>query len=219
MEMINIGELALKILSCVYRAQERYGARVIAETLCGSESKRMTMFEMTKLSTFGIVSNYTTDQVVVVIHYLMHKGLLAREMEHKNLVITREGYDFLKKRPALLIPQKYLAIKREIFATRILPTHEETCRLFAENNSVTEIAQIRGMQESTIEEHLADLVMHGRIEDTSKLVPATVLEQVTRVIEQNPGSRLREIKDELPEEVTYGQIRIAVAMNAAKNRI
>jgi ATP-dependent DNA helicase RecQ len=68
------------------------------------------------------------------------------------------------------------------------------------------------MKESTIEEHLASLIAHGRAIDKTRLVKPEVLKQITKIVEHNPGVRLREIKDKLPEEITYGQIRIVVAM-------
>lgn len=209
---MDITEISLKILSCIYRAEEKYGAYLIAGTLCGSSSKKTKEFGLDKLSTYGIVSDFTTGQVIKCIHYLMYKGLLRRSTEHGNLTITSFGKRFIKTKPTLLIPANYLTKAMEsMFSDKLLPTHLETWGMWEQGKQIEQIAKTRGLQLSTIESHMADLIYHHKIEDVTRLISPEKAELIKGVVANNPQARLKEIKDELPETITYGEIRVMIA--------
>lgn len=54
-ELIDITIDAQKVLSCVYRMHERFGAKMIAEVLKGSKSAKVKQFNFERLSTYGLM--------------------------------------------------------------------------------------------------------------------------------------------------------------------
>jgi ATP-dependent DNA helicase RecQ len=70
-ETIDMTIEAQKIFSCVYRMKERYGTNVIAEVLKGSTNAKILNLGLDKLSTYGIVKNYTKKELVDIINKLI----------------------------------------------------------------------------------------------------------------------------------------------------
>ena len=73
----EIGELvdrtvdAQKVVSCVYRMGQKYGVGMIVDVLKGSTNKRLLDLGLDKLSTYGIVKNYTKDALTEFINTLI----------------------------------------------------------------------------------------------------------------------------------------------------
>src|SRR3990167_6182327 len=117
-------EITLKILSCIYRSGEKYGASLISSTLCGRKNKKIEEFGLNKLSTFGIVSDYSPDGVRAIIYEMMRLGLVYRSTEHKNLIISDRGKKFIKLKQKLSLPNKILEdAKTPLFCRKLLITH------------------------------------------------------------------------------------------------
>lgn len=212
MTAVDISMLTLKILSAIYRSQEKYGAYLIAESLCGSKSKKLLDLGLDKISTFNIVDDMTIGQIIAVIKYHLQVGLLYRSTEHANLKLSAQGKQFLKNKPIFTIPQHILdQAKTGLFAPKLLATHQATLQLWQDGKNIKEIAAIRNLAKSTIETHLADLIYHRQINDITSLISSQQLATVIELHESNPSMRLKELKEALPVDLTYGQIRIALA--------
>jgi ATP-dependent DNA helicase RecQ len=88
---------------------------------------------------------------------------------------------------------------------------EETVRLLAEGRTLDEIATIRGRQRSTIVSMVSDLVERGEV----KFQPDWVDQEKKKQIEEACGrlgtEKLAPLKDVLPPDITYGEIRLVVA--------
>jgi ATP-dependent DNA helicase RecQ len=90
----------------------------------------------------------------------------------------------------------------------------ETLRLLAEGKSFEEIAQIRGRQIATVVNAVAGLVEKGELEfrpewiDRNKLA---VIEAACATVGLERLERLKTLKDALPPEITYDEIRLVVA--------
>lgn len=211
-ELFEITELALKILSCIYRTEQKYGASLIAQTLCGSRSKRIAEFELDKLSTYGIVKDFSISQVQAVTHYLMYIGYIKRSFEHKNLEFTPKGIHFLKTRDPVYIPKRTIdEAKVDLFSKHLLPTQLSTLALWERGKTIKEIASIRKLKETTIAEHLADLVYHHKIIDISSVVSVDKQRQIRESFSKYEDVSLRKIKEQLPEDFSYGEIKIVLA--------
>jgi ATP-dependent DNA helicase RecQ len=91
------------------------------------------------------------------------------------------------------------------------PAAEETMRLLAEGRTFAEIAQARGRQVETIISQVADMIEKGKLD----FQPAWVSEPSRLAIEELARrvgfDRLKPIKDALPENVSYPEIRLVVA--------
>jgi len=69
---------AQKILSCVARADQRFGTEHIADILLGTDSERVRRWHHEKLSTYGILQGTGRKELVNWIYQLVDAGLLAR---------------------------------------------------------------------------------------------------------------------------------------------
>ena len=100
-------------------------------------------------------------------------------------------------------------------APKVSPA-EETIRLLKEGKNFEEIAQIRERRLSTVVDLVAELVERGRLEfDPNWLVPGR-REQIEAAIERLGTDRMKTLKDGLPEEITYGEIRLVAAKFRSK---
>jgi len=90
---------AQKLLSCIYRTDQRFGTGYIIDVLLGQETERMKDFGHTFLSTFGIGAEHTAKEWQSLTRQLVAKGFIYVDMDaHGGLKITKEGADFLKKK-------------------------------------------------------------------------------------------------------------------------
>ncbi len=88
---------------------------------------------------------------------------------------------------------------------------EETIRLLAEGKSFEEIAQIRGRQVSTVVHMIADLVEKGRLEYRMEWVGPEAHRAIEEAIGRLGSQWLKPLREALPAEITYEQIRLVVA--------
>jgi ATP-dependent DNA helicase RecQ len=67
---------AQKIFSCIYRTKEKFGMTMIAQILRGSKNQRIRQFGFEKLSTYGLLKNYTEKKIIDLIQFLAVEGYL-----------------------------------------------------------------------------------------------------------------------------------------------
>jgi ATP-dependent DNA helicase RecQ len=95
--------VALKILSCVLRAQQRLGREKIAKILAGSVDGSVQDYR--SLSTYGLLSEYSIKSIVAMIDYLLAENYIAQEPGFRpSIYVTPKGEVFLKERPEIEIP-------------------------------------------------------------------------------------------------------------------
>lgn len=103
-------EAAQKLLSCVVRTGQRFGALYIIDVLRGSESERIAKFGHDQLSTYGIGTEFDSWQWRSIIRQLVTRGLLAVDLE---------GYGGLRLTPgarAVLQGEESLMLRKETAA-------------------------------------------------------------------------------------------------------
>ncbi len=98
--------LAQKILSCVYRLEERYGGDHTAAVLIGSRDQRILAAGHDGLSTYGLLAEHPKRLVRDWIEQLVGQGCLERRGEYNLLAITRRGWRVIRgeQTPRLLKP-------------------------------------------------------------------------------------------------------------------
>ena len=98
---------ARKILSCVYRLDERrlhFGKTVVAAVLTGSKSEQINRFHLDTLSTYNIMHEQTAVRVRQLIDVLLERGLLTADPERYNaLFLTQTGNALMRGRGELRI--------------------------------------------------------------------------------------------------------------------
>lgn len=88
---------------------------------------------------------------------------------------------------------------------------EETLRLLAEGRTFEDIAKIRRRQITTVVNAVATLVESGRLEFQPVWIDATRQSIIEAACAQVGMERLKNLKDSLPPEITYDEIRLVVA--------
>jgi ATP-dependent DNA helicase RecQ len=88
---------------------------------------------------------------------------------------------------------------------------DETMRLLAEGKTFEEIAGIRGRQVSTVVNMVADLVEKGRLEYRVDWVGEEAHRAIGEAVERLGPQWLKPLREALPAEYTYEQIRLVVA--------
>jgi len=94
---------------------------------------------------------------------------------------------------------------------RTVSPAEETLRLLAEGKTFLEIAQIRGRKLETVVNMAGDLIEKGRLEYRIEWVGQENHRRISEAIDRLGSEKLKPLKDALPREITYDQIRLVVA--------
>jgi len=88
---------------------------------------------------------------------------------------------------------------------------EETLRLLAQGSSFDEIARLRNRRVATVISLVADLVERGSVELHPEWVTQDHRTQIEAAAHRLGHDRLRPIKESLPSEITWEEIRLIVA--------
>src|SRR5271170_6241530 len=106
--------------------------------------------------------------------------------------------------------EKFRQGKRAAEAERVAKPADETLRLLSENRTLEELAQIRGRQVSTIVSAVANLLETGQVEFQSAWVSKEKQSVIEAACAKVGMERLKPLKDILPPEVTYDEIKLMV---------
>jgi ATP-dependent DNA helicase RecQ len=100
--LTDITIFAQKFLSCVKRADEKFGAGHIADILLGSENEKVLRWEHNRLSTYGIGKDLTRKQWMHIARQLLTMGYLKQAGEYHTLALTQKALEALRKREKIL---------------------------------------------------------------------------------------------------------------------
>ena len=87
-----------------------------------------------------------------------------------------------------------------------LQSLKETLAFYRGGKSIEEIAGIRKLAATTIEGHLALLVKSGEL-DIHELMNSERLEVILHTIQETDGILMSQVKQQLGDEYSYGEIR------------
>jgi ATP-dependent DNA helicase RecQ len=89
-------------------------------------------------------------------------------------------------------------------------TRKVSLELYKEGLSIEEIAERRQLSSATIEQHFCDFVSRQLI-SIHQLVTETKQQQIRAAANQVGRLRLKAIKDALPDDISYGDIKLTLA--------
>ncbi|MBI3013353.1 MAG: DNA helicase RecQ [Elusimicrobia bacterium] len=116
-EPLLIGQ---KIISCVARVRERFGADHVADVLKGNRTAAIERWGHEKISTFSLMNSETKVFIRFMIEQLIGQGFLRRENEFMTLTITESGRKLLKGDLVPVLAKPIVAAKKkEIEAKRV----------------------------------------------------------------------------------------------------
>lgn len=101
-----------KILSAALRTGQRFGANYIMEVLLGQRNKKIIERGHDRLSVFGIVKDFSQDELRQIIRILLVRGLLEKEEgEYPILRVSNIGKRFLRERENIILPKPKTDLK------------------------------------------------------------------------------------------------------------
>jgi ATP-dependent DNA helicase RecQ len=101
-ELTDITIVAQKFLSCVKRADEKFGAGHIVNILLGSKNEKVLRWGHDKLSTYNIGQELTKKQWMHLARQLVQQGYLKQAGEFHTLSLTPKALDALKQRSKIM---------------------------------------------------------------------------------------------------------------------
>lgn len=81
---------AQKVLSCVYRVGQRFGAKHVIDVLRGAETQRIFDLKHDQLSTYGIGSDQSQDSWSGLIRQLIHLGYINQDVANYSILKLTE---------------------------------------------------------------------------------------------------------------------------------
>ena len=109
--------IAQKILSCIARTNQRFGALHVIAVLRGQDTERIRTFHHNELSTYGLLKEYSQPELRDFIYQLMGQGALAQE----NLVLS-SGHSV----PILKLNQRSLDVMKGKTPVRLIQIVRKT---------------------------------------------------------------------------------------------
>ena len=95
---------AQKILSCIHRTGQMFGAAHIIDVLLGADTEKIRKFRHKDVSTYGIGADHTRKEWQSLIRQLVAGSFLAVDMEeYGGLKITPQGVTFLKDKQRIAL--------------------------------------------------------------------------------------------------------------------
>ncbi|MDZ4773812.1 MAG: DNA helicase RecQ [Planctomycetota bacterium] len=89
--------VAQKILSCVVRCEQRYGAQHVTDVLRGANTAKLRQTGHDRLSTFGLLSQHTNQEVRTWIDQLVGLGhLRVADGDYPTLFLSKSGVDVMR---------------------------------------------------------------------------------------------------------------------------
>lgn len=99
--------IAQKILSCVARVQERFGAGHVVSVLRGEKTERIRSLGHDKLSTYGLLREHDKQVLRDWVHQLVSQGVLAQEGDEYPILKLNEGsWQVMKKERTIRLIQR-----------------------------------------------------------------------------------------------------------------
>ena len=92
-EPLTLGQ---KVVSCVFRVEQRFGADYVAQVLTGSSDKRILQNGHDKVSTYGLLESETKRDVRTWIEQLIGQDFLQKSGEYNVITISEKGRELLR---------------------------------------------------------------------------------------------------------------------------
>lgn len=103
---------AQKVLSCIYRMKRDFGVNMIVDVLRGSSQKNVLSYGFDKLSTYGIMKNYSKDELSGFINTLIAHGFLSlNEGKFPTVFLNSKSMEILKGKETVSLKEPKKAKK------------------------------------------------------------------------------------------------------------
>jgi ATP-dependent DNA helicase RecQ len=88
---------ARKVISSVYRVQQRFGIKHVVDILRGADTERIRTFNHDRLSTYGIGEEHTHAEWTSIARQLIHRGYLVQDIANYSVLkLTPQALPLLR---------------------------------------------------------------------------------------------------------------------------
>ena len=87
---------AQKVISCVYRVKRGYGVGMLVDVLRGSKNKKLLDLKLNEVSTYGIMKEYSKDNLTEFINTLIALGYLNYGGEYPVVSLNNNSIEIVK---------------------------------------------------------------------------------------------------------------------------
>ncbi|MFK2826077.1 DNA helicase RecQ [Bacillus sp. B190/17] len=178
---------------------------------------RKSLAEEAGVPPFVIFSDRTLKDMCVKLpqteeEFLTVSGVGSSKLEKYGETILAAIAAFCKEHP-----EREKGVSADIVETKhkkkaVAQSHLDTYELHEQKLTVSEIAEKRELTINTIENHLVQCASEGMKIDISLIVPEQYWEALDTAIQEAGRERLKPIKERLPEEITYGMIKVYLSI-------
>lgn len=194
----------------------KYGISNAARVLAGSTDETIDQNNLQEHTKYGELSDYPHHELKTFISKLAdHQFLNKRQVGNYAYVleISKKGERFLndeEELPLIVLPrtqEKWEAVNKS--------SDEVSLEMFQDGRTVEEIADERELKSSTIYSHLETFVQEGKLA-AGEVVDDQPLTTIQNHLESDDVDLsgevyLSNLKEALPDEITYDQIKIVLA--------
>lgn len=103
-EKFDATVIAQKILSCIYHVRGKFGAAHIINILTGSKAQKILDYNHHKLSTYGIIKDYSKNDIKKFIFELLYAGYLKQSNDMYGLLgLTEKSIPLLQNKEQVFL--------------------------------------------------------------------------------------------------------------------
>jgi len=207
---------------------ESYGCNVFIDIISGSKRKNLPEI-LVKSKYYSIHSDVSKNHLKTCLSYLINSNLIKKTGDYSVLILTSNGKKWLLHDNPTLVVKIFLPqeLCGELEETNIVnlqtqpkrePSYIQTYELFHnQNKTIHEIANIRGLTNKTIEDHLVDCLKSGLDLDVNRIgFTKEKQESILKVIKSlnSDVNKLKPIKDACENlkllDITYFDIKCTI---------
>jgi ATP-dependent DNA helicase RecQ len=105
-ETFDATEVAQKILSCIYHVRGKFGVAQIVSILSGSKSEKVLDHNHHKLSTYGIIKDFSRTDIKNFIFELIYQGYIVQSQDQYGIIgLSLKSKDVLQGKEQVFMPK------------------------------------------------------------------------------------------------------------------
>lgn len=116
---LNEGEVidktvdAQKVMSCIYRMNQGYGSTMVIDVLRGSKNKKVLHMNFNSLSTYGIMKDYSSDELKNFLNTLVSHGYISQGGgTYPVLALNNKSMDVIKNKEKVMFKEFKVKVKQ-----------------------------------------------------------------------------------------------------------
>lgn len=216
-EYTETEKTALIILHAVKQLSRRVGVgrSGLSKILTGSKAKNILQFGWNKTKHYGRLQHLTQPVCTACMDQLLKERYLKLVgADYPVLALTPKGEEALRNLTPIPLDVKIAPTPAPpdsaLSHVADLPeTLRHTLYLFRQGHSVEQVAEKRGLTPTTIYGHFARLIALDLAQVTA-IVPVAKVQAIREAISKVGIASLKPIKERLPDDVSYDEIRCVV---------